>query len=134
MGRKSFGARGGGPSKAGRPRALDRRSERHSLEQPAPVIVHCFQSFQSGRLVNFSESGLCIQGVSGLFEGDCVRLQFVYREAPIVTGLVQWAVADRVGIQLSEQLPRALKRHLYERILPPRIVAGQGAAETRDGS
>ena len=134
MGRKSFGARGSGQSKPGRPRDLNRRSERLSLEQPAPVIVHCFQRFQSGRLINFSESGLCIQGVSGLFEGECVRLQFVYREAPIVTGLVQWAVADRVGIQLSEQLPSALKRHLYERIVPLRIVAGQGALETRDGS
>lgn len=134
MGLKSFGARGKTASSPQRRKGIDRGSERFSLEQPAPVIVHGIQTFQSGRLVNFSDSGLCIQGVSGLFEGDCVRLQFVYREAPAIIGIVQWAVSDRVGIALPERLPAALKRNLFERTVPVTIAAGRDAPETRDRS
>jgi len=87
-------------------RAAERRAaQRNPTKRVVFVYFHqtCFQTYT----VDLSETGLCIEKVAGLGQGDKVRLDL---GGHVAEGIVIWQSANHIGLKFVEQRPEPAER------------------------
>ena len=86
------------PDQAGQP--VWRRDERRAVRITA--LVYCHGRFQTARIVDFSLSGLQLDGCFGVAVADQVAVELLSGQR--LEGKVAWAVASRSGVQFHQPL------------------------------
>ena len=92
-----------------------RKSYRHRLEDPLPVILHWGGRFHSGCIIDFSMQGLRLQSNRGFCVADEIRIELFYRDTPVLCGTVEWAIGNYAGVRIAVPLPDRIARFLLAR-------------------
>ena len=88
---------------------LRRRDDRHRVSFTA--ILECRGIAQNVRVVDFSVSGLRVDGIQGLATGDPIQISLTPDIS--LTGEVAWAVWHKAGIKLLPALDETHPAYLF---------------------
>jgi hypothetical protein len=77
-----------------------RKFERRALKVNA--IIHCRGHFQYAKVVDYSTSGLQLEGTFGLITRDPVEVELI--SGTRIPGQVAWSLGCQTGIAFSEPL------------------------------
>lgn len=88
---------------------LRRRDDRHRVSLTA--ILECRGIAQNVRVVDFSVSGLRVDGIQGLTAGDPIQISLTPDIS--LTGEVAWAVWHKAGIKLQPELDEMHPAYLF---------------------
>lgn len=88
---------------------LRRRDPRQRVSFTA--ILECRGVTQNVRVVDFSESGLRVDGIQGLATGDPVQISF--SPDMVLTGEIAWSVWHKAGIKLLAALDEADPAYVF---------------------
>ena len=78
-----------------------RQFDRHLVM--ANAFVHCRGQFQSAKVVDYSASGLQLEGTFGLIKTDQIEIEFIC--GIHVPGHVAWSLGSRTGVVYVVPLP-----------------------------
>lgn len=88
---------------------LRRRDDRHRVSITA--ILECRGIAQNVRVVDFSASGLRVDGIRGLATGDPIQISLTPDIS--LAGEVAWAVWHKAGIKLLPELDETQPAYLF---------------------
>ena len=88
---------------------LRRRDERHRVNFTA--ILECRGVSQTVRVVDFSVSGLRVDGIQGLATGDPIQICFT--PDMMLEGEIIWSVWHKAGIKLLPELDETQPAYLF---------------------
>jgi len=79
---------------------LRRRGERYLIR--ATALMHCHGRFQTVRIVDFSLSGLQLDGGFGVGAGDDIIVELLTGDR--LAGKIVWSLGSRVGVRFPRPL------------------------------
>jgi PilZ domain len=77
-----------------------RKAERMTTK--VQVLIHCRSRFQSARIVDYSQTGLQLEGTFGLIPSDRVEIELM--SGARLPGKVEWSLGGQTGVVFPERL------------------------------